>query len=829
MTPEQSGIEPVALHEATRHRYLNYAMSVITSRALPDVRDGLKPVQRRILYAMYHNLRLLPDGRYRKSAAVVGEVMAKYHPHGDSSIYDAMVRMAQPFSLRHMLVDGQGNFGSMDGDGAAAMRYTECKLRPLAVELLDEIKKRTVDFRPNYDGQLFEPIVLPAQFPQLLVNGAEGIAVGMATRIPPHNLRAVIDACLMLIEDPDVSIKRLARKVKAPDFPTGGVILNDPAELMSVYETGSGSVRLQGTWTTEKQGRKNYAIVTSVPYGVNKASLLEKIGGLIADRKVPQLSDVRDESTDEVRIVLELRKTADAPAAMAFLFKHPPLQINYNVNLTCLVPVAGSDVPQPERVNLRKMLWSWLLFRHQTVRRRFEFELEKLRERIHILEGFELVFDALDEAIRIIRGSEGKRDAAEQLMGRFDLDDVQTEAILELKLYKLAKLEILSIREELDEKRAEAARIEAILASDQELWNVVSQELTEIRKLYGEPRRTDIGGEVIDTTTFSEADYIVSEKTYVIVTRDGWIKRQQSFSDIEKIRVREGDDVGWIGRGNTKSTITFFGDQGSAYVLRIDDIPSTTGYGEPVQRHFKFGDGERVVGVVINDERSLPPIPEDLPTHETVEGEEPEPAPPHCIAVTKKGRCIRFALSSHAEVSTKNGRRYMRPNGDNDAVVAVYVTDTTEQMSLASEAGRALTFPVSEAKFIRGAGKGVIAIKLRDGDQVLAFELTRHKFEGAIVRTPQGREETVRPSKFSGKRAARGSVVLKRGRFVEWTRDCIRYDLASSIDDEDDTPDDDDGNDSGGENGSSEGSSGQNSDISIQQGLPLPMGPGGDA
>lgn len=832
MTPDQSGIEKVALHEATRHRYLNYAMSVITSRALPDVRDGLKPVQRRILYAMYHNLRLLPDGRYRKSAAVVGEVMAKYHPHGDASIYDAMVRMAQPFSLRHMLVDGQGNFGSMDGDGAAAMRYTECKLRPLAVELLDEIKKRTVDFRPNYDGQSLEPIVLPAQFPQLLVNGAEGIAVGMATRIPPHNLRAVIDACLMLIEDPDVSIKRLARKVKAPDFPTGGVILTDPADLAQMYETGTGAVRLQGTWTTEKHGRRNYVIVNSVPYGVNKATLLEKIGGLIAERKVPQFVDVRDESTDEVRVVLELRKATDAPAGMAYLFKNTPLQITYNMNLTCLIPVPGSDVPQPERINLRKVLWSWLIFRHETVRRRYEFELEKLRERIHILEGFEIVFDAIDEAIRIIRGSEGKRDAAEQMMVRFDLDDLQTEAILELKLYKLAKLEILAIREELREKRAEAAAIEAILASNTELWSIVSTELLEIRKLYGEARRTAIGGEdVIDTTTFSEADYIVSEKTYVIVTRDGWIKRQQSFTDIEKIRIREGDDIGWIGRAITKSSITFFGDQGSAYVLRIDDIPSTTGYGEPVQRHFTFADGERVVGVVINDERSLPVISDELKQPGDVpEGEDPVPPPPHCIAVTRKGRCIRFALSSHTEVSTKNGRRFMRPNGDDDAVVAVYVTDTTAQLSIASEAGRALTFPVNDAKFIRGAGKGVIAIKLRDDDRVLAFELTRHKFQGAIVRTPQGREETVRPSKFEGKRAGRGTVVLKRGRFAEWNRPTLRYDLESTItDDDDDAPDGEGGPPSGGGNDSNGGSSDETGQTAIQQGLGLPMGPGGDA
>ena len=823
-TPESTDTSAVPLHEATRRRYLNYALSVITSRALPDVRDGLKPVQRRILYAMFHNLRLLPDGRFRKSAAVVGEVMAKYHPHGDSSIYEAMVRMAQPFSLRHTLVDGQGNFGSMDGDGAAAMRYTECKLRPLAVELLDEIKKRTVDFRPNYDGQLFEPIVLPAQLPQLLVNGCEGIAVGMATKIPPHNLRSVIDACVLLIEDPDASLKRLATKVKAPDFPTGGTILNDTKELREIYETGHGTVRLQGNWTTEKQGRKNYVIITEIPYGVNKSTLIEKIGDLIAERKLPQLLDVRDESTDEVRVVLELRKAQDAPAAMAYLFKRTPLQTNFHVNMTCLIPAEG-DVAVPQRVNLRAMLHHWLQFRHQTVRRRFEFDLAKLLERIHILEGFAIIFNALDEAIRIIRGSEGKRDASEQLMVRFDIDDVQSEAILELKLYKLAKMEIQAILDELADKRAEASRIEAILASDEELWNVVKTELLEIRKLYGEPRRTIIGAESEEIVTYSEEDYIIAENSYVIVTRDGWIKRQQSFTDIEKIRIREGDSIGWVGRGSTKSTITFFGDQGAAYVLRIDDIPSTTGYGEPVQRHFKFGDGERVVGVIINDEKALPAVPEGLMTPETEEDDEPIPPPPHAIAVTRKGRCVRFATSAHAEVSTRNGRRYMRPNGADDAVVAVYVSDTTEHLSIASEAGRALCFPAEQAKFIRGAGKGVIALKLREGDKVLAFELTRGKFEGVTVTTPQGREETVRPSKFLGPRAGRGAVVIKRGRFSDWAQPLLRYDLLhehpedeEEQEDTEDPPTDKGGGGSGGEGAEA-----------TQQGLSFPMGPGGDA
>jgi len=315
-------VQPVALHEAARRRYLSYALSVVTSRAPGQVRDGLKPVQRRILYAMYHNLHLHPEARYRKSAAVIGEVMAKYHPHGDQSIYDAMVRMAQPFSLLHRLVDGQGNFGSLDGDPPAAMRYTEAKLRKISIELLEELKKQTVHYRPNYDGQFFEPVVLPARFPQLLVNGTEGIAVGMATKIPPHNLREIIDASVLLIDDPETSIKRLCSKIKGPDFPMGGRILTSKADLLTLYETGGGPVVLRGESQTEKVGRKNFLILTSLPYGLNKAQLVEAIGQLIRERKLPQLTDIRDESTDDIRIVCELRKAHDKAAALAYLYKH---------------------------------------------------------------------------------------------------------------------------------------------------------------------------------------------------------------------------------------------------------------------------------------------------------------------------------------------------------------------------------------------------------------------------------------------------------------------------------------------------------------------------
>ncbi len=765
-------IQNVALHEATRVRYLNYALSVITSRALPDVRDGLKPVQRRILYAMFHNLRLVPEGRYRKSAAVVGEVMAKYHPHGDSSIYEAMVRMAQPFSLRHMLVDGQGNFGSMDGDGAAAMRYTECKLRPLAVELLSELKQRTVDYRPNYDGQHFEPVVLPAQFPQLLVNGTEGIAVGMATRIPPHNLAEIIDACVSLVDWPDKTVADLCKRVKGPDFPTGGIILSTRKELQAIYETGSGSVKVRSKWHTEKVGRRTAIIITEVPYATNKAKLVEKIGGLVADKKVPQVVDVRDESTDEVRVVLELRRPDDAVAAVAYLCKNTPMQSSYHVNLTCLVP-GESEVMEPKRCDLKEILRHWLDFRYETVRRRFVYELEKLRERIHILEALAIIFDALDEAIAIIRASEGKRDAAEKLISRFGLDDIQADAILELRLYKLAKLEILAILEELEEKMAEAERIAAILASQTELWAVVRGELLEIRKLYGEDRRTEVKGEEARTLEFDESAYIVSEQAYVIVTRMGWIKRQGSFKQLDKIRIRDGDEIGWIAKANTRRTISFFTNKGGAYVLRVDDVPSTTGYGDPVQKHFSFGDGEQVIGVAVHDPTALPAISEEMLKDANLRE---EPPPPYLVAVTRMGRIVRAPLAMHSEVSNKSGRRYARLGSEQDGVIGAYVSDGTEQVSIASELGRALTFPVLEANCLKGAGKGVTGMKLRPEDVVLAFELTRHRLEGAQVVTSQGREETIRPNKYAGSRAGRGKVVLKRDRFTTWTRSTDRMD-----------------------------------------------------
>ncbi len=757
-------VTPLPLAQAARQRYLRYALSVIKSRALPDVRDGLKPVQRRILYTMFHNLHLTPEARYRKCAAIVGEVMGKVHPHGDSAIYEAMVRMAQPFSLLHPLVDGQGNFGSIDGDNAAAMRYTEAKLQPIAVELLAELKQRTVEMRPTYDGQHFEPVVVPAQFPNLLVNGSEGIAVGMATSIPPHNLREAIDACLLLLENPDTSIEALCKKVKGPDLPTGGEIITPVHELRQMYELGNGTVRVRGTWELEQKGRKHFIVVNSVPYGVNKAKVVEAIGEFIAAKKIPQLTDVRDESTDIIRVVIELRQAGDENAAMAFLFKHTRLEELLHVNMTALVPTENPDAAAPEKLDLKRMLQHWLDFRVETVRRRTEFELGQLRERIHILEALAKIFDCLDEAIRIIRASEGRRDAAEKLMLRFDLDDVQADSILELKLYKLARLEILIIQEELAEKRAAAELLAGVLASREKLRDLVRSELEGIRKQYGEARRTRVGAEAAPVEYVEEA-YLVAEDAVVVVTRDGWVKRQGTITGVEKVRVRDGDSIGWALRTTTRHTISLFTTHGQAYTLRVDGIPATTGHGEPIQKFFAFADGERVVGVVSHDPRNLPPGPAQplLPLGD-------EPPPPYFIAVSTAGKVIRLPVALIAEVSNRNGRVVMKLDADGDRVVAAYVSGGEEHVCLASVQGNVLAFLASEIPVLRGAGKGVMAIKLRPEDRVLAYELHTDKANGPTVLTQLGREEIVNSRRFAGARADRGSQLFRRGYFALWKR-----------------------------------------------------------
>src|SRR5438093_602902 len=493
--PPTGTTDAVALHEAAQARYLNYALSVITARALPDVRDGLKPVQRRILYTMWQQ-SLTADAKHRKCAKVVGDVMGSYHPHGDAALYETLVRMAQPFSLRYPLVDGSGNFGSLDGDSAAAMRYTECRLARLSDELLTEIDQTTVHFRPSYDGTKTEPVVLPARIPNLLVNGTTGIAVGMATNVPPHNLTEVCTALVKLLDNEEIGNAQLCRYIKGPDFPTGGQILNSQDELKQIYKTGSGSIRLRGTWDIGPETRSTKTMyIDSIPYTVNKAQLVERIGEIVLQRKLPQLVDVKDLSTEDVRIAIEMKKDADEKMIMAYLFKHTALQINFAVNLTCLIPTENPEVGRPERLDLKQILWHFLHFRLEVVTKRLEHELAALKKRVHLLEGFETVFDALDEIIKLIRKSDGKPDAAQKIMARFKLDAEQTDAILELKIYRLARLEILIIQRELEEKRKRARQIGGLLRDEDSRWKLVRAELEEVSSKYGDKRRTAIASD----------------------------------------------------------------------------------------------------------------------------------------------------------------------------------------------------------------------------------------------------------------------------------------------------------------------------------------------
>ena len=759
--------ETIPLHETARERYLNYALSVITSRALPDIRDGLKPVQRRILFAMFDSLNLYPSKRHRKSATVVGETMGKYHPHGDKAIYDAMVRMAQSFSLRAPLVDGHGNFGSLDGDSAAAMRYTEAKLQPLAMEMLEGLRDETVDYRDNFDGSLKEPIVLPARVPNLLVNGASGIAVGMATNIPPHNLGEVVDAALHMIEAPDVTTSTLVRDhIQGPDFPTGGRILNTQEELVEIYETGTGTIEMRGAYRTKGKTR---AIVESVPYGVDKSKIVEEIADHIAEENVPQLSNVRDESTDDVRIVLELKRGSDTEAAMAYLFKHTKLQKRFHVNLTCLVPTESTDVKAPKQVDLRTILRYFLNFRLDVVTRRLQNELEELEARIHILEGFETIFDALDEAIKIIRASKNKADAVQRLMHRFQLDEEQTDAILETQLYKLSQMEIEAIREELGEKRTRAEEIRRLLDDEDARWGIVTDELQDIRDTYMDERRSTLVGPEADME-YTEEDYIVDEDVHVIVTRDGWVKRQGTYSDLDAIRTRDGDEVGWALAGSTRATAGFFTNYGTCYTTRISEIPSTTGYGDPVQKLFSFDDGEHVVGVMSFDERVLPdPVPsEPSEQGELFDPEDPDaPDHPYVVAISKGGQATRFTLDGYVEPSISTGRKYMRLE-DGDEVVRVRGAAGDENICLASHDGRALVFPVHQVSVYKGPAKGVRAIRLEQDDRVLDFALSTRAREGLTVETNNGREEIVRTTKFEAtNRGAKGTLVIKRGYFAE--------------------------------------------------------------
>lgn len=742
-------IVPASLHSETRERYLIYAMSVITSRALPDVRDGLKPVQRRLLYTMYNDLRLTFDGRPRKCAKIVGDVTGNYHPHGTSAAYEALVRLAQDWVLRAPLVQGQGNFGSVDGDPPAAERYTEAKLSLIAEKLMTELRQRTVDMRPNYDNTREEPVVLPAQFPNILVNGASGIAVGLATNIPPHNFADTIRAAIMLIDNPDATTAMLLERLKGPDFPLGGRILADRAEIRKIYEEGTGSIRVQGEWKFEESGKKPQIIITSIPYGVDKGKLESDIGAIIEERKLPSLLNVVNESNekDGLRIALEIKPGTEPDLVMAYLFKHTALQDTFSFNLTCLIPVAGESVKtRPERLGLKAILGYFLDFRLATVRRRFEYELEILRKRIHILEGFAIIFDALDQAIRLIRNSQGKSDAAEKLIKAFKLDQIQADAILEAAIYRIAQMEILKIREELAEKQKEAARIERILASEKRLWGVVRDELEALAEANPDRRRTRIAN-AEDAPEFDPEAYITRENAHVVLTRDGWVKRVGRLAAVESTRTREGDEVIALAPGSTLDPVVFISEDGTAYTQRIHDIPASTGYGEPIVKFFKIADQTRVISAITTDPRFI--------------GHHSEKDGPWLLVATSGGMVLRTAFEPFCALSTKAGRRCVRLGAGEKVVFATLVRGGNT-LFLATAKGRMIHFSTDEVPVLSGAGKGVIGIRLDKGDEVLGGMIPNNSRELFVVETAGGRthEFTSRTSTVS--RGGKGVDVVKR-------------------------------------------------------------------
>jgi DNA gyrase subunit A len=763
-------IQVVSLQQETERRYLNYAMSVIMARALPDVRDGLKPVQRRILYTMYHDLGMRSDGRPVKCARIVGDVMGKYHPHGDTAIYDALVRMGQEWVVRGTLVDAQSNFGSVDGDPPGAYRYTEAKISALAERLLVELRQTQlteeqvaggasspIRLRPTYNNETFEPAVLPAQFPNLLVNGTAGIAVGLATNIPPHNLGEVARACVLLIENPDATTAQLLDKVKGPDFPLGGKVVTDRTALRKIYEDGNGSIKVQAEWTTEKASRKEQIVVTSIPYGVDKGKLENDIGTIIESRRLPQLLSVNNESSEKVglRIALEVKPGTDPNLVMAYLYRHTALQENFAYNMTCLVPAADGTM-KPEVQGLKGILRHFLDFRFATVRRRFEHDLELLRRRIHLLEGFRIIFDALDRALKLIRESAGKKDAAEKLIKAFKLDEVQAEAVLDSQLYKIAQMEIKQILDELKEKKAQAEKIEALLRSDKKLWNVVKDELTEVADKFGDRRRTKMAsGE--DTPEFNEEAYIVRENTNVVLTRDGWVKRVGRLASVETTRVREGDEVIAVVPGSTLDHVIFFADDGTAYTLRINEVPASSGYGEPVTKFFKLADQVKVIAAVTTDPRFTPT--EAKPANG-------EPPPPYLLVVTAQGQTLRVPLSPFRFESTKVGRRYVKLN-EGDRVVWATVPGEEKTIYLASADGHVIHFPIDEINILAGVGKGVMGIKLIGDDTCLGGALMGGRFDKLVLETSGGKTMEFGPAKYEiTSRGGKGFEAVKRTTFV---------------------------------------------------------------
>lgn len=703
--PEEKGMTGVSLSAEMQNSYINYAMSVIVARALPDVRDGLKPVHRRILFAMW-DTGLKANAKFRKSAHVVGEVMAKYHPHGDAAIYETMVRLAQPFSMRYMLVNGQGNFGSVDGDGAAAMRYTEAKLQKIAEEILFDIDKNTVDFIPTYDNSHKEPAVLPAKLPNLLLNGSMGIAVGMATNIPPHNLNELCDGILALLENPEADIDQLMEHIKGPDFPTGGIMYNKE-DIKKIYQTGRGGVVVRAKTETEETKNGFRIITTELPYNVNKALLVEKIAELVRDKKVDGIKGIRDESDREgMRMVIELKKDAYPEKVLNTLYKHTDLQCTFHANMLALI-----DGISPKVLNLKDFLEEFIKHRKVIITRRTRYELEEAKKREHILQGLKIALDNIDDVIATIKKSTNTETARENLMKKFGFSEIQANAILEMQLRRLAALERQKIEDELAELLKLIADLEAILADTKRVEQIIKEDLAELKKSYGDARKTKIVKSKIGE--FSVEDLIPNEPTVIIKTVDGYIKRvapdnfksqHRGGKGVSGVTTKEEDTVENLFVTNTHSDLMFFTTSGKTFQIKAYEIPEAqrTSKGQALVNFLQIGSSEKVSNILSLEK----PI-----------------ADKYIIMVTEKGVIKKVEIAEFANVR-RSGLIAIKLK-DGDKLKWARLSTGNDELILTTNNGQSVRFNEENIRAMGRGASGVRGIRLKNEDVVVGMDVIK--------------------------------------------------------------------------------------------------------
>jgi DNA gyrase subunit A len=706
LSPAADKILPIDVVAEMKESYLAYAMSVITSRALPDVRDGLKPVHRRILFAM-NELGLTSSARFRKSAAVVGDVLGKYHPHGDVAVYDSMVGMAQEFSYRYPLIIGQGNFGSIDGDNAAAMRYTEAKMAKISNELLRDLEKETVDFRPNYDQTRKEPVVFPASVPALLLNGTLGIAVGMATNIPPHNLAEVIDATLHLIENEDAATEDLTQFIKGPDFPTGGIAYGSK-DMLHAYSSGRGGVVTRGEAEIVEQKDGNFSIIiVSLPYRVNKANLIVSIAELVQEKKLEGIKALRDESTKDIRIVIDLKSSAHPEKVLNYIYKNTQLETNFNFNMVALV----DGVPQT--LSLKSILTEFIAHRQDVVKRRSIYDLRRAEEREHILLGLKKALDKIDRVISVIRASKTSQVAKVNLMKEFKFSDLQATAILEMKLAKLAGLERKAVEDELKEKQDFIALMKDLLASPKKILKVVSSELKEIREKYADDRRTKIikGG----VKEISDEDLVPERETVLVLTAGGYVKctdpseyraQKRGGVGVIDLETKEEDFVTMLVSGSTHSTLLFFTNLGKVYQMKMYDIPEgrRATKGKSIMNFLQLGTDEKV--------NSILAMPKDLAK-----------VPSSLMLVTKNGTAKKMATESFKDVR-RSGIIAIRLDKD-DQLISALSTEKGDEVIMATALGQSIRFKESDVREMGRTAGGVTGIRLGKGDEVIGVDVVK--------------------------------------------------------------------------------------------------------